>query len=116
MQKIIGYHFKIEYKPAHENSAADSLSRLHEDDSGVEEAGTRRMAVLSCPKFSFLEVLHHENKDRPDFLAIHAMLQGSEGKTSGYSEQEEIIFYRGKYYLSKTSSLNDLMLQEFHEL
>ncbi|VFQ62000.1 unnamed protein product [Cuscuta campestris] len=65
VRKLLGYRFKIEYKPGWTNCVADALSR--QEDSGT----TTAFLALSQPLPDILEQIRAENSTQPDLLHLH---------------------------------------------
>jgi hypothetical protein len=72
--KLLGFDFRVEFKPGMTNVLADALS--HHD---TEEAG---VMVLSCPSFHLFDSLHQEVASTPD---LHALLDEAANGTKGPS-------------------------------
>ena len=77
LRKLLGYHFIIEYKSSQSNAAADSFSRIYEDNM-VDEAQHLSMAIFTL-HFDLIDVLRHENQTLLDLLELHTSLQGESG-------------------------------------
>ena len=75
LRKLLGYQFVIEYKPGHENSAADSLSRMHAET--ILTAHSRLFTAISSPNFAFTDILRSENQSLADLLELHKKVQGA---------------------------------------
>lgn len=109
LRKLISYQFVIEYKPGCENSAADSLSHIHEE-AELEDHHLLSTAV-SSPSFSFLEVILREIQSLADLLELHNQLQRATERSSKYSCRNGLLLYQGKYFLGKDSSPRTMMLK-----
>lgn len=99
LTKLIGYQFTIEYKPGNENSAADSLSRLYEEEKG--SCDTNWMGAMSRPEFAILQTLRQKNKSLTDLIAIHNQLQNSTGQPEKYTVTEGLLMYQGRFVLGQ---------------
>ncbi|KAH9649714.1 hypothetical protein KPL70_026087 [Citrus sinensis] len=114
IRKLLGYHFRIEYKPSCTNLAADALSRIHDEAGEVTPTVTAScLPFLSRPSFKLLATLTLENSTLPEMINLHQ--QFAAGSLSrDYSLHNGVLFYRNRYYISPSSSLKAVLLAEFH--
>ena len=115
IQKLLGFHFKIDYKAGSSNQGADSLSRVHEDtppDSQMVPALC--LAMVSQPSTDLLQTLLKENASFDDMLLLHEKLAAGT-LSSDFSVHNGFLLFRHRYYISPHSSLKPVLLKEFHD-
>jgi hypothetical protein len=56
VSKLMGFDFRVEYKPAKSNLVADALSRREKEEEG-------QLVVLSTPSFKLFDDLHSETEE-----------------------------------------------------
>ncbi|KAH9745584.1 hypothetical protein KPL70_004126 [Citrus sinensis] len=72
IRKLLGYHFRIEYKPGCTNLAVDALSRVQEKAGADTSTVTAScLPLLSRPSFELLATLNLENSTLSDMIALH---------------------------------------------
>ncbi|KAL4025181.1 hypothetical protein IC575_013559 [Cucumis melo] len=104
--KLLGYSFKVVYKPGVDNGAADALSRKPD---GVQLFG------LSIPITVDLEVIKKEVYQDPKYEKIIKQLeQGEELTENNYSMQRGLLMYKNRLVILKQSSLIPVILDTFH--
>ena len=103
----------IEYKPGSENSAADSLSRMHEE--AMLEEQSCLSTTMSSLSFAFMDILRRENQSLANLLELHKQVQEATEGNSKFTCWSGYLLYQGRYVLGKESSLKIMMLKEFHE-
>ena len=114
VRKLLGYHFRVEYKPGRTNSAADALSRVHEVDvPELYDHYPATMLLASCPIPEFLFILRAENQSLPDLLALHQKYS-SGSVMYPYSVSDGILRFKNRFFISSHSVLRPSLLQEFH--
>ncbi|KAH9646382.1 hypothetical protein KPL70_024860 [Citrus sinensis] len=114
VRKLLGYHFRVEYKPGRTNSAADALSRVHEVDvPELYDHYPATMLLASCPIPEFLSILRAENQSLPDLLALHQKYS-SGSVMYPYSVSDGILRFKNRFFISSHSVLKPSLLQEFH--
>ncbi|KAH9657564.1 hypothetical protein KPL70_023135 [Citrus sinensis] len=98
------------------NSAADALSRVHEI-ALADNINTfpTCLSFNSQPSFELLQSLLNENTTLPDLISLHQQLLKGE-LSADFSVQNGFLLHRQRYYISPTSSLKAILLQEFHSM
>lgn len=109
LRKLMGYQFSIEYKAGSENSAADALSRRHENPNG------QLWAALSAGRCDFLEDLRKENEECPNLRDLQQQLIKGTLTSSNFCVRDGLLMFKNRLVISKTSQFKKLLLQEFHE-
>ncbi|KAH9775894.1 hypothetical protein KPL71_006537 [Citrus sinensis] len=114
IRKLLGYHFRIEYKSGCTNLAADALSRIHDEAGEVTPTVTAScFPLLSHSSFELLATLTIDNSTLLEMIDLHQ--QFAAGSLSrDYSLHNGVFFYRNRYYMSPSSSLKAVLLAEFH--
>lgn len=109
----MGFDFSIEYKPGISNQVADALSRINEEEVVDHDLVPQFMALVSFPISEFLLELKKENNELSEYQHLHDKF--GEGKLSpAFSVNNGIILYKGRYFLSPTSPLREVVMKEFH--
>ncbi|GKA30288.1 ty3-gypsy retrotransposon protein [Tanacetum coccineum] len=67
VRKLMGFDFKVEYKPGISNQATDALSRMYEDDETVSAT----FMALSQPVVGILADLKEENASLEELRNLH---------------------------------------------
>lgn len=107
LSKLLGYGYKISYKPGKTNKVADPLSRQDFPDSP-------HLLILSVPIYDFLDQLHTENRKFFDLLEIHKDIVSRNNAHPIYKSINGIMYRNGRPVLSPQSSLKQIFLQEFY--
>ena len=72
VRKLLGFHFRIEYKTRSSNKVTDALSRVHADQfSDFINSQAELFSIISKPTIDILTTLHEENSSLPDLLLLH---------------------------------------------
>ncbi|KAL0534629.1 hypothetical protein IC582_028920 [Cucumis melo] len=104
--KLLGHSFEVVYKPGAENRAADALSR---------KPAEIQLYGLSIPVIVDLEVIKKEVNQDPKFQKIIVELKRLDNPTkSKYSLQNEMLKYKERLVITKSSSLIPAILDTFH--
>lgn len=106
LSKLLGYSYEIIYKPGAKNRVANALSRVHGFDS--------QFMAITIPHWDFLQKLKTEFLSDP---SLHELIQRVLTEPDAhlhYSVHNELLFYNGKLYIPPSSSLNHVLLEEFH--
>lgn len=109
VQKLLGYIFTIEYKTGSTNLAADALSHKEEEEPCLSSG----LMLLSKPMSNILQDLKHENSTLPDLLELRQRLE--DGKLyAAYIVVDGNLRFKGRFYVSSSSSLKKALMEEFH--
>ncbi|KAF8413581.1 hypothetical protein HHK36_001572 [Tetracentron sinense] len=101
-----GYNFTVEYKHGRENKVADALSRR-------VDAGN--LMGISQPIISWFEDIKANYKEDPEIQQVVARFHKGELDLALYTRHNDLLFYKGRFYLSSHSSLLLKVLQYLHE-
>ncbi|XP_019176179.1 PREDICTED: uncharacterized protein LOC109171583 [Ipomoea nil] len=86
VRKLMGYNFKIEYKPGSNNKVVDGLSRREEEATPNTSYGEVFLTV-SKPIPELLETIQKENNSEPNILQLHQ--KNTEGRLPNHYEIKE---------------------------
>ncbi|KAJ9547856.1 LOW QUALITY PROTEIN: hypothetical protein OSB04_020399 [Centaurea solstitialis] len=106
MAKLLGYHFKVMYKPGRENSAADALSRLPEE--------AELMVMTSFPVWSQLQQIQDEIRKSKELQKVLEDLQRDPNSRPGFALQNGVLLHKDRLVLASDSAVIPDILTEFH--
>jgi len=102
--KLLGFDFRVEYKPGAANVVADALSRRDEEASAT-------MAVLFTPPFALFDELRQQ-------LAADASLSDTRAKAGkgedGWSVVDNLLLKEGKIFVPASYALVPSLLDLAH--
>lgn len=114
IQKLMGYNFKIEYKPGRTNAAANALSRMYEDTvASIDQSQVSCFQIFSQPVCELLEVLREENETDPELSQLHQQIKGP-SPPANYLINNGLMLYQGRFVVGANSGLKSVILREFH--
>src|SRR5688572_26529399 len=99
----MGFDFWIEYNPGSNNLMADALSRV---TYGHMELG----ALLTTHGIDWA-MLQDEVKKDVSFVRIRSDVEKGEQINTGFSMKNDVLFYKGRYVLAKSSPFIPVLLQ-----
>lgn len=127
VSKLLGYDYKIIYRPGKTNSAADALSRRPSQPADMLIAPTdveprdcpidyseTQLHTISSPHFHLWAELRHVNQTDPDMVALHEKYSSQPEKHPYLLDREGLLLYRGRIVIPPSSSLCTKLLEEFH--
>nr|KYP56033.1 Transposon Ty3-I Gag-Pol polyprotein [Cajanus cajan] len=106
LAKLLGYNFKIIYKPGLENKGADALSRSFEE--GELKTMVSMPIWLDCQN-----VVGEVHKDEK-WKRVIADLQQAREAHPGFTYQHGILFFKNKMVIPAKSPWIPKLLDEFH--
>lgn len=104
--KLLGYQFGILYKPGRENRAADALSRRAEDGE--------LSSLMSGPVWVQGTQLMEEARTDPGIQKIIRDLGNDPSTHPGYVVRHNVLYYKDRLGIPRTSKLIPSLLKEFH--
>jgi hypothetical protein len=104
--KLIGFDFKVEFKPGSSNVVADALSRR---DTEEEAAGM----ALSIPSFQLFDDIRDEFDKDPDLQALKNEVQ-ADSKGDQWNVLDGLITVKGKIYVPASSPTRLTLLDHAH--
>jgi hypothetical protein len=107
-RKLLGFDFRVEYKPGAANVVVDTLSR---HDSGAESS----LAVLSAPEFKLFDDIRQEFGSNPVLQKIR-----DEATAGDHGDQwrviDGLVTVASKVYVHPTSTSLSAVVSWAHEL
>lgn len=94
------------YKPGTQNRVADALSRLHEVQSQI--------FAITIPHWDFLQKLQEQFKTDTQLQQLMSQVQEDPNSHPDFQVLQGILFYKGKLYIPSSSSIKNILLDEFH--
>jgi ribosomal protein RSM22 (predicted rRNA methylase) len=105
VSKLFGFQFSVEFKPGHQNAAADALS--HWD----EEAPV--MNALSVPNFELFDQFHQEASTLQEIVTKQAKI-AADTTNMVWSIVDDIVVHDGRVFMSVMSKLWATVLEHAH--
>ncbi|WVZ89350.1 hypothetical protein U9M48_035770 [Paspalum notatum var. saurae] len=106
VSKLFGYSFQVEYKPGKQNSAAETLSRRHEEAAG-------NLHALSRPSFALFDSLRQEALMLPELQSKRQeIMDGTAG--AAWSLVDDFVLHRGRIFVPDSSALWPEILDSAH--
>ena len=104
----------VEYKKGRENKVADALSRVQSSVDNPSPDASLYFISFPCPLW--LDSLKDSYKSDGGYQdLLFKLVDSNHPPPAGYSLQNGLILYKNKIYLSPTSSLIPLLLQQLHD-
>lgn len=103
--KLLGYDYRIEYRPGNLNTVPDILSRRHE---------LCVIQSVSAPVFDSLSHIDQACLRDPEAQTIISSLQAGSPTKKGFSLIHGRLYYKDKIYVPSTSEWRSKILHEFH--
>ncbi|XP_019158364.1 PREDICTED: uncharacterized protein LOC109155092 [Ipomoea nil] len=104
MSKLLGFDFKVEYKPGRLNVVADALSRRDEEPS--------TLFSISCPRTSLLQDIQDELAQTTEGRAWVA--RAAADSTNVWTVRDGLLFKGTKLVLIPSSKFIPVVLSEIH--
>lgn len=104
--KLLGYEFEILYKRGRENRVADALFRRAEDGE--------LSPLISSPVWVQGAQLIEEARVDPGIQKITQEVKNDTTKHPRYTVRHDVLFYKDRLVIPRTSKLIPSLLKEFH--
>ena len=101
---MLGYTFKVVYKPRLENKVVDASSRM---------PPTMHLYRLTAPTLLDLIVIKEEVEKDARLMEIIAELQKEKGEVTDFSLQQGMLRYKGRLAVSKSSTMIPTILHTY---
>lgn len=106
LTKLLGYDYVFSNKPGKTNLVADALFRR-------EDPTSTQYFILSIPSYDFLFTLLLKNNTFLALQELYKEVQQSSKQHPTLKIINGVLYYKGKPFLSKTSSLKHLFYKNF---
>jgi hypothetical protein len=103
--KLFDYQFTVEFKPDHQNSVADALSRRHEEDNTIH--------AMSIHNFNLLDEFHVEAEHLQDVIAKRAEITVDMAEPE-WAIVDSLVVCWGRLFLPATTSAWPQVLEHAH--
>lgn len=110
--KLLGYEFDIVYKPGHENTAADGLSRIAH--SG-ELTSCTILFALTAPTVLQIEELYQEIAEDKSIQETICLIKSGSVVKGGLTVCDDKLWYKERLVIPATSTLIPIILAECHD-
>jgi hypothetical protein len=104
--KLLGFDFRVEFKPGNQNIVADALSR--------REAEPGTIMALSAPRFSLFDELRQAATSDPNLTALRARIEAGELQAP-WALVDGVITFDNRVHIPATSDLLSRVLAIVHE-
>ncbi|CAM8999727.1 unnamed protein product [Rhodiola kirilowii] len=111
-QYLLGYDFEVRYRPGRDNTAADALSRVHEDSTS--DPACMLTLTTSKPEYGILRALRRYYGNHPEGRALVHDIQTNPSAHTALQVRDGIVLSQGKIRVPADSTLKELILFEFH--
>ena len=102
----------VEYKKGRENRVANALSRVQPSDDSLDKHSSLYLISFPCPLW--LDLLKDSYNSDVVYQELLSKLVDSTLTPAGYSLQNGLILYKNKIFISPSSTLIPLILQQMH--
>ena len=104
---MLGYDFEIIYKKGKQNVSPDALSRKDEDVESL-------LYAISIIQLDWIKDTMDEWKNGKTIWTFIQKLQQDPNASNTFRWKDDLIWYKDRLYLSKSSQLKQKVLFEFH--
>lgn len=96
------------------NLVAETLSTQSYVASNKNIAGVGNlMMTISRPDSNLLELIRSENKNHPKLVRLHSLLKEGNLPIGEYTNNQRILFYKGRMTITADSTFRTIIIQEF---
>jgi transposase InsO family protein len=107
VSKLLGFDFRVEYRPGRNNIVADALSRRDMDDAAIFS--------LSGPAFQVFDQLRQAAASQPALVALRDKILVGTRKTP-WAFVDGLVLFKGRAYLPPKSSILQDILVSTHDV
>ena len=111
ISKLMGYDFRVEFRPGRFNVVADALSRRDGDAPllATLPPAEPAIAAISVPTFQLFDQLRREVTASDELRALRdEVASGARG--TDWALQDGLLLYKGRVYVPASSSVFDDVL------
>jgi hypothetical protein len=105
VSKLFRYQFSVEFKPGHQNAAADALSQRDEE--------TPEVHALSVPNFELFDQFRREVASLQEVITKREEIAASTTE-KGWAIVDGIVVHDGRVFMPVTSKLWAIVLEHAH--
>lgn len=104
LSKLMGYDFKIVYRPGKQNQAAYALSRNTD----------ATLLTITTQSYEVEQTLRSLNKSHPELLELQKGLESHPELHVGHVFRDGLLFFRGRLVIPSDSQLRNDLMTKFH--
>ncbi|XP_042477656.1 uncharacterized protein LOC122059014 [Macadamia integrifolia] len=102
--KLLGFQYKIIYKPGRENVVVDALSCCTDSS----------FAAISAPHVDLLQQIRLEHQSDPEAKKLVGVIQTTLEQYPKFQLARDIIYFQNRIYLAPSSNLKATVFKELH--